>query len=71
MLLIPTPKKSKKTLHSIDQALKRAKRESVKWKPSGVDDIDLAQDDDNYGHLKPRFKRLKVKIRKIVEKRCR
>ena len=54
-------------LHSINQALKKAKKESAKWKPAG--DIDFDKDDDD--DLMPKFQRLKSKIRKIVEKRCR
>ncbi|KAL7759207.1 hypothetical protein ACKLNR_011634 [Fusarium oxysporum f. sp. zingiberi] len=54
-------------LHDINQVLERAKKESVKWKPTDMDDTGDDHDDD----LKPRFKRLNSKIQQIISKRCR
>lgn len=53
-------------LYNINDALKKAQKESANWKPTG-DDMDLDDDDD----IRPKFQRLKAKIRDIVAKRCR
>ncbi|KAF5230265.1 hypothetical protein FAUST_9886 [Fusarium austroamericanum] len=57
-------------LDNINRALKNAKRESANWKPTG-NDMGLDDDNNDDNDLKPRYKRLKARIRDIVAKRCR